>query len=127
MEKKTMKIKNLTDLYPGLYITILKDDKLEILKLIKRRGRAFESYYSNIQSEDWSVSECYHYFKDLSKNKIYDSTRMITFESKTQKTRRAGITEIYSYKITNLSEELKYKEMFHGDDNILEKIILPFN
>ena len=118
-----MKIRNL---FPGLYITILKDNKLEILKLIKRRGRAFESYYFNVQAEQWSVSECYYCFEDSSKNRIYESMKTITLGDKTQKTRRAGITEIYSYKITNLSEELKYKEMFHGDDSILDKIMSPF-
>ena len=68
MEKKTMKIKNLTDLYPGLYITIQHtgDNKLEILKLVERKGKALEYYFSNTQSDQWSASECYYYyFEDL--------------------------------------------------------------
>lgn len=126
MEKKTMRIKNLTDLYPGLYITILKDNKLEILKLVKRRGRAFESFYFNVQSEQWLASECYYYFEDSSKNRIYESIKTITLGDKTKKTRWAGITEIYGYMITKLSEEIKYKEKFCGDDSILKNLILPF-
>lgn len=129
MEKKTMKIKNLKDLYPGLYITIQHagDNKLEILHLDVRRGKAFEYYFSNTQSDQWSVSECYYYFKDSSKNRIYESVRTITLGDKTKKTRRSGITEIFGYKITRLSEEIKYKEKFCGIDSILKNLILPFD
>ena len=128
MERKTMKIKKLTDLYPGLYITIqhARDNKLEILKLVERRGKALEHYFLNAQADQWSVLECYYYFKDSSKNRIYESVKTITLGDKTKKTRRAGITEIYGYKITKLSEEIKYKEKFCGDDSILKNLMLPF-
>ena len=124
-----MRIKNLTDLYPGLYITIqhTDDNKLEILKLVKRRGKAFEYYYSNTQSDQWSALECYYYFEDSSKNRIYESVKTITLGDKSKKTRKAGINEIYGYKITKLSEELKYKEKFCGDYGILKNLILPFD
>lgn len=129
MEKKMMKIKNLTDLYPGLYITIQHtgDNKLEILKLVERKGKALEYYFSNTQSDQWSASECCYYFEDSSKNRIYESVKTITLGNKTKKTRRAGITEIYGYKITRLSEEIKYKEKFCGDNSILKNLMLPFD
>lgn len=122
------KLRALSDLYPGLYITIQHtgDNKLEILKLVERRGKALEYYFSNTQSDQWSASECYYYFEDSSKNRIYESVKTITLGDKTKKTRKAGITEIYGYKITRLSEEIKYKEKFCGDNGILKNLILPF-
>lgn len=127
--RRPRKLRALSDLYPGLYITIQHtcNDKLEILHLDVRRGKALEYYFSNTQSDQWSVSECYYYFKDSSKNRIYESVRTITLGDKTKKTRRAGITEIYGYKITRLSEEIKYKEKFCGDYGILKNLTLPFD
>ena len=121
------KLRALSDLYPGLYITIQHagDNRLEILKLVERRGKALEYYFLNTLADQWSVLECYYYFKDSSKNRIYESVRTITLGNKTKKTRRAGITEIYGYKITRLSEEIKYKEKFCGD--YLKNLILPFD
>ena len=123
------KLRALSDLYPGLYVTIqyTGDNNLEVLKLVERKGKALEYYFSNTQSDLWSVSECYYYFEDSSKNRIYKSVKTITLGDKTKKIRRAGITEIYGYKITRLSEEIKYKEKFCGDYGILKNLILPFD
>ena len=125
----TRKLRALSDLYPGLYITIQHagDNKLEILKLVERQGRALKYYFSNTQSDQWSALECYYYFKDSSKNRIYESVKTITLGNKTKKTRRAGITEIYGYTITRLSEEINYKEKFCRDNSIFENLMIPFD
>ena len=125
----TRKLRALSDLYPGLYITIQHagDNRLEILKLVERKGKALEYYFLNTLADQWSVLECYYYFKDSGKNRIYESVKTITLGDKTKKMRRAGITEIYGYKITRLSEEIKYKEKFCGDNSILKNLMLPFD
>lgn len=126
---RSRKLRALSDLRPKLYITIYNDAKLNILNLIERKGMAFEHYYSNTQSEQWLVSECNYYFKHLGKNNTYLNRifKTISIDVNTIRLRRAGLNEIYGYKLTKLSQEIKYKEKFHGNDSIFKNLKLPFD
>lgn len=108
------KLRALSDLYSGLYVTILKKNRLEILKLKERLGRAFDYYYSNTQSDQWLVSQCDYHPGDLNKNNVFANkiTRAITINVKTIRIRKSGINEIYEYRLTQLFREIIYKENF---------------
>lgn len=106
------KLRALSDLYPGLYVTLLKENRLEILKLTKRLGRSFDYYYSNTQSDQWLVSQCDCYPGDLNKNNIFTYKITVTINVKTIRIRKSGINEIYEYKLTRLFREIIYKENF---------------
>ena len=129
--KRSRKLRTLSDLRPKLYITIYNDNdnKLKILNLIERKGMAFEYYYSNTQSEQWSVSECNYYFRHLGKNNTFlnKTLKTISMDVNTSRLRRAGLNEIYRYKLTKLSQEIEYKEKFHENDSIFKNLMLPFD